>query len=101
MGSSYRKPDSGWTSGKTSELLEQYDNRTSYPGRWWALPHWRHSRGSWTFICQVCFELDSCNVQGVGLDGPVGPFRLYYSMILVVVVVVVVVITTRITIIAA
>ena len=29
----------------------------------------RHSRGSWTAICQVCFELDSCNAQGVGLDG--------------------------------
>ena len=25
-------------------LLEQYDNGTSYPGRLWALPHWRHSR---------------------------------------------------------
>ena len=23
--------------------------------------------------CQVCFELDSCNAQGVGLDGLVGP----------------------------
>ena len=63
-------------------LLEQYDNGTSCPGRSWALPHWRHSRGSWTAICQVCFELDSCNAQGVGLDGLVGPFQLYYSMIL-------------------
>ena len=33
-------------------------------------------------ICQGCFERDSCNAQGVGLDGLVGPFRLYYSMIL-------------------
>ena len=32
--------------------------------------------------CQVCFELDSCNAQRVGLDGLVGPFQLYYSMIL-------------------
>ena len=43
---------------------------------------WRYSRGSWTAICQVCFEVDSCNAQGVGLDGLVGPFQLYYSMIL-------------------
>ena len=28
------------------------------------------------------FELDSCNAQGVGLDGLVGLFQLYYSMIL-------------------
>ena len=48
----------------------------------WALSHWRHSRGSWTAICQVCFEVYSSNVHGVGLDGLVGPFQLYYSMIL-------------------
>ena len=77
MGSSDRKPDSGWTSGKTSCLLERYDSGTSCPGRSWALPHWKPSRGSWTAICQVCFELDSCNAQGVGLDG-----LFYVSMIL-------------------
>ena len=60
----------------------KYDNGTNCPRRSWALPHWRHSRGSWTAICQVCFEQDTCNVQGVGLDGLVGPFQLYYSMIL-------------------
>ena len=46
------------------------------------LPHWRPSRGSWTSICQGCFELDSCIEQGVGPDGLVGPFQLYYSLIL-------------------
>ena len=35
-----------------------------------------------TAICQGCFELDSCSAQGVGLDALVGPFQLYYSMIL-------------------
>ena len=65
------------------KVSEQYDNGTSCPGRWWALlPHWRHSRCSWTVICQRCFEVDSCNAQGVGLDGLVSPFQLYYSMIL-------------------
>ena len=29
-----------------------------------------------------CFEVDSCNAQGVGRDGLVGPFQLYCSMIL-------------------
>ena len=61
-------------------LLEQYDNGTSDLGRWWALPHWRCSRGSWTAIRQGCFELDSCNEQGVGLDGLIGPFQLYYIL---------------------
>ena len=82
MGSSDRKPDSGWTSGKTSCLLEQYDNGTSYPRKFWALVDWRPLRGSWTAICQGYLELDFCNEQGVGLDGLVGPFQLYYSMIL-------------------
>ena len=31
---------------------------------------------------QGCFEADSSNEQRVGLDGLVGPFQLYYSMIL-------------------
>ena len=51
----------------TFQVLEGcYDNGTSCPGRSWALlPHWRPSRGSWTAICQECFELDSCNAQGL------------------------------------
>ena len=38
----------GWISGKTSYLLEQYNNGTNYLERWWMLQHWRHSRESWT-----------------------------------------------------
>ena len=39
MGSSYRKPDFSWTSGKTSWLLEQYGIGSNDLGRSWALPH--------------------------------------------------------------
>ena len=35
-----------------------------------------------TIRLEYLMEIDSCNAQGVGLDGLVGPFQLYYSMIL-------------------
>ena len=36
----------------------------------------RHLRENWTTICQICFDLDSCIEQRVGLNGLIGPFQL-------------------------
>ena len=44
--------------------------------------HSNEQRENWTTICQICFDLDSCTEQEVGLSGLISCLQLNYSIIL-------------------
>ena len=71
MGSSYRKPDSRKKNFLTVRAVRQWNQ---LPREVVGSPTLEAFKRQLDTICQIGFELDSCNAQGVGLDGLAGPF---------------------------